>query len=252
MVTELSGAGSNYPVVGQVSMAVSSGADTISESGAGATPEVERSPPAIQSTQVTGTFARLQEQQGLFGQAAATVRETGNAVQQATGLLAKAKQGLTEIVKMYPPYPVDSAQRAAILNEVSGLRKQVEQLTFPPPESLRLADQVLGQQYGNTNPAGVQHVADEVKRGISGLATLNPTSASDSAVSNALGQVESLQSKLQDASTGMWRDVAGFVAQAGTPEAVRQGVAIRQQLAGQNGLGIGSNGNLLQLAAETK
>jgi DNA repair exonuclease SbcCD ATPase subunit len=54
----------------------------------------------------------------------------------------KAKQDLSKIVKMYPPYPQDSKERAELLNSYLGLRKQIEKLTVPPESDL--AAEILG------------------------------------------------------------------------------------------------------------
>jgi hypothetical protein len=252
MVTEISGAGANYPVVGQGGATVASNTDVAPESGvAPATTASAGSRQLSQTSRVAGVFSKLLEQQDRLGQAAVSLRDTGQAVRQAAHLLDQTTNNLNQIVKMYPPYPVDDPRRVAILNEVSGLRKEVEALTFPPSAALKLVDQVLGQQPGSAGTSGAQGVEAVVKGGLSGVATLDPGSASDAAVSQALGQVESLQSTLHQVSTGMWQDVVGFVAQAVSPEVQSQGAGTRQQLAGLSDLGLGGNGTLLQQAAES-
>lgn len=256
MVTEIAGLG--YPVVGQAVTAALSAVVTASDSGgvsvvaAGSNPQSTSNLQPSQSTQVAATFSRSQEQKALLDNAATSLRDTGEVVQKTLGLLDQTKQSLSQIVKMWPPYPAGSAQREAILNQVSGLRKMVEALTFPPQESLKQVGQVLGPQSASTGSTGIQGVAATVQSGMSGLATLDPGSASDVAVGQALSQVDALHSKLQEMSTGMWRDVVNFVAQAGSPEVQKQGTGVGQQLAGLNAIGIGSNGPLLQQATESK
>ena len=56
--------------------------------------------------------------------------------------LQEAKRGLIEIVKMFPPYPHGSEERAEFLNSYHSLRLQVDNLIFPPEYDM--AAQILG------------------------------------------------------------------------------------------------------------
>jgi len=60
--------------------------------------------------------------------------------------LKKAKEDLTRIVKMYPPYPQGSKERAKLLSSYLGLRKQIEKLTVPPDNDV--AAEILGGRNG--------------------------------------------------------------------------------------------------------
>ena len=60
--------------------------------------------------------------------------------------LKKAKEDLTRIVKMYPPYPQGSKERAKLLSSYLGLRKQIEKLTVPPDNDV--VAEILGGQDG--------------------------------------------------------------------------------------------------------
>ena len=64
------------------------------------------------------------------------------AMREIDGRLQEAKDDLTEIVKMYPPYPHGSEERAEFLNSYHSLRMQVDNLIFPPEYDL--AAQILG------------------------------------------------------------------------------------------------------------
>ncbi len=256
MVTDISGAGSNYPVVGQT---VSTGAQHVVEASGARSLSVSTGVDASQTppeTRVAGMFAKLQARQDAFTQAASVVRGVGDSANQAGQLLDKMEQGLGEIVKMYPPYPIDSPQRVTLLNAVSGLRKQIDELTFPPPEKLKNVERLLGQQKdGNGKDGSVpapQDVASVVKGAMWDLSTLDPRSASDAEVSKALDQVNSLKVALKDVSAGMWNDVASFVKQADSPDSQKQGAGTREQLAGLGEVGIGTSGRLLEQAAESK
>jgi len=56
--------------------------------------------------------------------------------------LQQAKDDLTRIHKMFPPYPHGSEEREALLNSYKSLRMQIDQLTFPPESDT--AAQILG------------------------------------------------------------------------------------------------------------
>jgi hypothetical protein len=45
---------------------------------------------------------------------------------------------LERIVKNYPPFPPGSEERVKILKSISSLRKEIDQLTIPPPDDKAL------------------------------------------------------------------------------------------------------------------
>jgi hypothetical protein len=63
------------------------------------------------------------------------------------------KANLFTIVKMYPPYPLESKERAKILESYVGLRREIEQLTIPP--EYQLARKIL------SDPAQVAGAGDQ-------------------------------------------------------------------------------------------
>lgn len=80
------------------------------------------------SVDVAANFTALQQTKEQSNQVAQTVRQ----LEGVSSNIDKMTENLTQIVKMYPPYPKDSSQRAQLLNEVAGLRKLTDQLTVPP------------------------------------------------------------------------------------------------------------------------
>jgi hypothetical protein len=56
--------------------------------------------------------------------------------------LQQARADLTEIHKMFPPYPHGSQERADFLNSFKSLRMQIDKLVFPPESDI--AAQILG------------------------------------------------------------------------------------------------------------
>jgi hypothetical protein len=199
------------------------------------------------STQVAGVYSHLRGRQDALNQAASVLREVGKGVEKAGKLLDKVESSLDQIVKMFPPYPVNSPIRVSLLNKVSGLHQQIDQLTFPSPDTVNVVNRLLnGKTDASANPiAGVQHQLWD-------LPTLDPQAASDQQVSQALDQVKALQADLKASQTGMWQDVVSFVRKAETPEARNQAAGVRAQLAEPSISGIGGSSSQLVQATESK
>ncbi|MDP2831864.1 MAG: hypothetical protein Q8Q28_00920 [Pseudomonadota bacterium] len=256
MVTEISGAGLSHSVVSQAGVtAAQRVVGTVRPESSGVPQsDVVRDKQVSASTQVAGAYAQLRARQDVQNKAASVVREVGDTVEKAGQLLDKIENNLGEIVKMYPPYPIDSPQRISLLNNIDGLRKQIDDLTYPPPESVDAVDRLLGNQTDAVDKEGKaatrQGVFAVVKDSLWDISTLDPQAASDAEVSKALDQVKAMKSSLEDLKDGMWNDVVSFVKQAQSPEA--QAAGVREQLADLGGRGIGSNARQLVQAAELK
>ncbi|OYY95904.1 MAG: hypothetical protein B7Y41_01065 [Hydrogenophilales bacterium 28-61-23] len=220
---------------------------------------VAREGQATVATQVAGVFAQLQVGQDSLNKAASVVREVGNAVEKAGQLLDKVESSLSAIVKMYPPYPIGSPERVLLLNDLTGLRKQIDALTFPRPDAVDTVGQLLGTRGDAVTKAGdtaVTAVSSDAVKAIKDrlweIPVLDPSVATDADVSKVLGQVKALNSSLEDFQTGMWKDVVGFVRQADSPESKSEATGVRQQIAELGKRGIGGNGYQLVQAAESK
>jgi hypothetical protein len=208
------------------------------------------------SAQVAGSFAQLRGRQDVLNKAASVMREIGDTVEQKNQLLDKIENKLGEIVKMYPPYPIDSPQRISLLNNIDGLRKQIDALTFPPPEDVEAALGLIG-----TKPDAVAQDGDAsassdfiaaVKDHMWDLPALKPATASDEEVSKTLEQVKATQSSLREFQAGMWQDVVSFVQRADTPEVRNEASGVREQIANLGNRGIGSNARQLVQVVETR
>jgi hypothetical protein len=225
----------------------------------GVTPEVASSDKlASTSAHVAGTYAQLRGRQEILNQAASVVREVGNTVEKADQLLTKMEDELGKVVKMYPPYPVDNPERVSLLNNFGGLRKQIDALTFPPPETLDAVGRLIGSQEDpnakDATRTEQQSIASLVKEPMWDIPTLDPQTASDADVSKALDQVEAMKKALEDLQSGMWQDVVSYVNRADTPEAQHEAAGVRDQLTDLGGeIGsIGRNTRQLEAAAESK
>lgn len=90
-----------------------------------------------QSVHVNGAkFARLQESKVVVQQQAISARERIARAEEKQQLMREMRDNLNTIVKNYPPFPPGSEEREHLLNLVTGLRKQIEAVTFPSGENV--------------------------------------------------------------------------------------------------------------------
>jgi hypothetical protein len=176
----------------------------------------------------------------VLNSAASVVRELGNTTEKASQLLNKMESELGSVVKMYPPYPVDSPERVQLLNNFGGLRKQIESLTFPPAESLDAVGRLLSDQANqNADASEVVKNVSLVKESMWDIPALESSTAGDADVRSTLDQVKSTKSILEDLQNGMWKDVINFVKPADPLAAEIGGTKVRNQLVERNANEVG-------------
>lgn len=257
MVTEISGAGLGHSVVGQLGVAETQRlVGVVRSDEALSLQSVDaRDKQGLLSAQVAGSFAQLRADQDASNKAASVVREVGDAVEQTRQLLDKIESKLGEIVKMYPPYPIDNPQRIELLNNIGGLRKQIDALTFPPPDDVKEAGRLLGARADAIDKEGdVAVITDAVaaiKERMWDIPVLDPLAASDEDVSKLLEQIKATELSLEDLQAGMWQDVVSFVKEVNSPEAQNEAAGVREQIADLGSAGIGGNARQLVQAAES-
>ncbi len=187
--------------------------------------------------------SKLANQQSQYSQVGAVLRYSNQAlgeIQARLGVMHDALEGIVK--KLYPPYPINSPERIALLNKVTSLRKQIDALTYPPK------DQWQGQLIGD--PAKLPGAGDIKLPGSpsDGAATvikavpayagpggldlpnLSPQ-ASDAAVAAGLARVEDAQRYVKDARASLYQETAKLFGQTGETQAVNSGQDGRTQLA---------------------
>lgn len=257
MVTEISGAGFSHSVLTHLGATAAQnviGAVRPSN-GASLSTDVRNDKQITSSTQVAGSYAQLIGRQDELKLAASVVREVDNTMEQTSQLLDKIEDKLGEIVKMYPPYPVDSPQRISLLNNIDGLRKQIDALTFPPEKDVEDLVHLIGAKTDAANRNGDTSVSADaitlLKEQIGEVPGLDPSSASDEEVAKAYEQVKAAQNSLHELQAGMWKDVVSFVNQAFSSEAQKEASGVRGQIANMGIRGIGTNLQQLVQAVES-
>ncbi len=161
--------------------------------------------PSADEAQIRGEFARIQGERDARAEQAIGLREGARNLDALQAKLEETRDRLTAIVKHYPPYGKDNPVRIELLNQVSGLRKQIEALITPAE---KLADKV----------------ALPAQAAPFDFAPLDPSQASDEEVAATLSQVEAAQAGLAQLRSGMWADIVA--ADSGQSE---QDAAMRTQ-----------------------
>ena len=254
MVTEISGAGVSHSVVNQTGITASLRVTESSRPGVAGV--AVRDTQSTTATQVAGAYAQARVRQDVLNKAADVVREVAATVDKADRLLGQMEESLGGVVKMYPPYPVDNPERISLLNSFGGLRRQIDALTFPPPESLDAVDKALAlgaNAAANASGSDKKSAVSLIKEPMWDIPLLDPKSASDEEVGKALETVNSLKARLEELQSGMWQDVVDFTQRAETPEVRDEAAGVRDLLADVGDRGIGSNARQLeQVTTETK
>lgn len=257
MVTDISAAGLGHSVVGQSIAASVQRVAGVARPEEVSTKEVvaKQGEQTATSSQVTGVFAQLRVRQDVMHKSASMIREIDHVASKAEELLDKIDNKLGEIVKMYPPYPIDSPQRVSLLNDIGGLRKQVDALTFPPSDAVDALQKLLnpekvGSGEGVELASGSKSI-EEVKTQLWDIPLLDSTKATDEEVADVLSQIRELKSSIEDLQAGMWKDVVSFVKKADSSESENKATGVREQIADLGGRAIGSYARELVQAVES-
>lgn len=125
-----------------------------------------------------GKDAKLGEitlQKEFGNRTAAAIRATDQAAEMLGQKIDAAKKPLQTIVKNFPPFAQEDKERMELLRSYTGIRKEIDQLTLPPPPSVVEARRELSlPEPLGVNPDDSQiadHVAklDAAAQEISGL-----------------------------------------------------------------------------------
>ena len=266
MVTGISGPALGHSVLAQPNMPVAVQASRpTSQSDAVRGASVLDLPGGKESastSQVAVAFAQIRGQQEVLNKAASLVREVVVTAEKAEQLLSAMEEDLGAVVKMYPPYPIDNPERISLLNSFGGLRRQIDALTFPPPESLDALGKLFGVEKDPKTVEGGESgntaAASLIKEPMWDILTLDAESASNDEVSAAMDQVKAMKTVVERLQAGMWKDVVSYARQEQSAE-VGEGTLVRAQLAdagidrdGIGRQGISRNAHQLEQAAESR
>jgi len=150
-------------------------------------------------------YAAAQSERDARNQLAQATRDEADRLARLETGLAGMKAGLEAIVKHYPPYLADSPERVKLLNQVSGLRKEIEALDVS-----RGGDAGSGRVTADKNPTDA----------LPGLDKLPGDVISDEELTQYLDKVDSSQAKVAEARQKMWADLQAFVGNESDAQAV--------------------------------
>ncbi|CAH2032602.1 hypothetical protein [Trichlorobacter ammonificans] len=83
--------------------------------------------------QTIETLEKIGSVTELLNSTAKSLRETGTSLKLSSDMIAQMKEQLGKIVKNFPPFPPESAERRDILMSYQAIREQINQMTVPPP-----------------------------------------------------------------------------------------------------------------------
>lgn len=125
---------------------------------------------------------------------AQVVRQTDARLQRVEASLESMRTNVEAIVKRYPPYSSADNERVEYLNQITGLRKQIEQLTFPPDNTDSAYADALGRARQSIN----ESLGDEM--------ALDGT-PSDPALDALLTRLDGLITEMTSLREGIWDDL---------------------------------------------
>jgi hypothetical protein len=88
------------------------------------------------STTISPPYQGLSDAKSKLNAVAGSVRQADETMENIGRTVDKMKGTLEGIVKNSPPFPPGSEKRIAFLKSFAGLRKELEELTYPPDSSL--------------------------------------------------------------------------------------------------------------------
>lgn len=88
--------------------------------------------------QTLDTLQKIGSITGVLNDTAKSLRATGSGLTAAADMAEKMRASLEKIVKNFPPFPIDSAERKDLLMSYRALQKEMEKMMIPPPPLLVL------------------------------------------------------------------------------------------------------------------
>jgi len=90
-------------------------------------------PVSVSLQKTSSTMGRLGSFNEEKNQIAKSIRTASDSLATVSEVIGGMKENLGKIIKNYPPFPQDSAERKELLMSYISLRKEILNMTFPPP-----------------------------------------------------------------------------------------------------------------------
>ncbi|QWV93631.1 hypothetical protein KP004_00110 [Geomonas oryzisoli] len=143
--------------------------------------------------------------------AAAAIRETDKAAQELGQKIDKLKEPLETIVKNFPPFAPQDKERVKLLRSYTSLRKEIDQLTFPPPPSVVEAPKevTLPEPLGmNADDSQIADHVDKLDAAAQSLQSMRTAIAADTAAFVRSGRFAGMFSTPKGAETQAFEPIA--------------------------------------------
>lgn len=189
--------------------------------------------------------ARLAGQSSQYNEIGAVLRYSDRAMGEIQARLGEMHDALDGIVKkLYPPYPLNSPERVALLNKISSLRHQIDALTYPPDE--KWLARLIGDPASVPNAGDITLPNDQNSESVtiksrpvySGPGGLDlpdlPLQASDEAVAAGLAQVEAAQQYVTTERRSLYEETAKLFGREAESQAILGSKEVRHSLAGSS------------------
>jgi len=181
----------------------------------------------VASGEAKSEFARINSTKEAIAVAARAIHAADEVMDAVGKNLSKMKESLETIVKNYPPFPHGSDERIKLLMSYNSLRKQIDDLTMPPPPpdgteyAKIVGDPAIAGTSGInvTNEKGdpVKINAQEVHTGPTGLdlpilPDIPGDDATDDQIYEALGKLDKAVKTLYERQSGLAADAQKLLA----------------------------------------
>jgi hypothetical protein len=170
---------------------------SVQEHGIGKAKEKAEEPVSVSLQRSASTMGRLGSVNEESNLVAKGIRETDGALREVSGTMERMKEQLDKVVKNWPPFSPDSAERKELLMSYSSLRKEILKLTFPPPpEAVYEKNTSLWEKLGYTDQKQLVYSIPEL-----------PDTATDGQVKSAAANLDDLRSLVSDGIKELVRTV---------------------------------------------
>lgn len=121
------------------------------------------------------TYRDIQDKHEQGNAAAGAIRRTDHALKDLGQKVDAMKAPLETIVKNFPPFSPEDKARMKLLQQFSGLRKEIAQLTYPPPPDVVPQRQAVELPAPLGMDATDSQIADHISKLDATVASLNDT-----------------------------------------------------------------------------
>jgi hypothetical protein len=152
---------------------------------------------SLQRTSTTmGKLGSFNEEKN---QIAKSIRNASESLATVSEVVGGMKENLGKIIKNYPPFPQDSAERKEILMSYISLRKEILSMTFPPPPApVYEKNTTLWDKLGYTDNGSIASSVPEISS--------TATDTEVYAASKILGELGSAVTTAQNELVGFMTD----------------------------------------------